>query len=118
HSRCCWSHRVDHTFSALAGRRRTSPRQLEIRSTAAHAFSFFYDVQSLPVSELQGAELEDEKVDSAFSCHQSYPHPHGHELRMDAGSAFSGLFTLRIFASVAVALMATRNRRRDRRRIA
>src|SRR5205814_2301496 len=42
-------------FFDLAGRRRTSPRQLEVRAATAHAFSFLYDVQPFPVSELQGA---------------------------------------------------------------
>ena len=40
-SRCRRAHRVDHALSALARRRRTSSRQMEIRSAAAHAFLSF-----------------------------------------------------------------------------
>src|SRR5207237_9773420 len=104
-------------FSPLPRRARTPPRQLEVRAAPPYAFSFLYDLHPFPVSELQGAELDDKKVDPAFSYHQSHLHFDCHELRMDAGGVVPCLSTLRISPALAVARMATRNRRRDWRRM-
>jgi len=109
HSRCRWIDRLDHTFLTLAGRGRTSSRQMEIRSAAADAFSFVHDVQPLPVSELQGAQLENKEIDSTLSHHQFGSAFHGDELRMDAGRIVSCLFAVWISPALVITRMAARN---------
>lgn len=79
---------------------------MEIRFAATLAFSLVHDVQPLPISELQGDQLEDEKINPALSGHQPHSRFHGPELRMDAGGAFPGLSALRISAAMAIARVA------------
>src|SRR5207249_5151293 len=108
---------VDHALSPLARRGRTSPRQLALRSTAVVALSFFYDVQPVSISQLQGSELEDEEIDSAFSYHYPCSHFYRAELRMDASRSVPVVLALWSTEAMALARMAARNRRGNRRRI-
>src|SRR5439155_16371831 len=109
------SHCIDHVIPSLACRRRTSPRQLALRSAAVAALSFLHDVQPVSISELQGGQLEDEKINPALSSHHSYSHFHSDELRVDASGTVPFLFALRSAEAMALPRMATRNRRRNRR---
>src|SRR5204863_3517315 len=115
HSRRRRSDCFDHVIPSLACRRRTSSRQLALRFAAVAALSFLHDVQPVSISELQRSELEDEEIDSTFSSHYSCSYFHSNELRVDAGSSVPFLFALRRIQTMALARMATRNRRRNRR---
>jgi len=60
--------------------------------------------------------MPDDEIDSAISGHRGGAHFHGDVLRMDAGSFVLGISALRGPEAMAVARVATRNRRRNRRR--
>src|SRR5206468_155847 len=103
-----------HIVFALARRRRTPSRPMEIRFATAAAFPFLHDVQSVRISQFQSHQLENEEIDPALSRYFCCSRFYRDQLRMDAGDLVSRLFALRFSKAVALARMAPRDRGRDR----
>ena len=103
-------------FHALAGGRRASARQMEIRSAAADDFSFVHDVQPVSYPSFKAINWRTKKSIPRFLVIILVLVFTVTELRMDAGGPVSRLFALRISSPVALARMAARNRGRNRRR--